>query len=91
MNIYNYLVVDGLIHHISDFSGTLRVIKSQSGVPDSTHEGNVRVTKSDFEPVSPRGPVSGNILSQEMNLNSLITMATIIFSMLKIARGLKIF
>ncbi len=37
------------------------------------------------------GPVSGKILSLETDLSSLITMVTIVFSMLKITRGLKIF
>ena len=38
-----------------------------------------------------QGPVSGKILSLETDLSSLITLATIVFSMLKITRGLKIF
>ncbi len=38
-----------------------------------------------------QGPVSGKILRLETDLNSLITMVTIVFSMLKINRGLKIF
>ncbi len=38
-----------------------------------------------------RGSVSRKFLSLEMDLSSLITMVTIIFSMLKITRGLKIF
>ncbi len=38
-----------------------------------------------------QGPVSRNILSLETDLRSLITMATIVFSMLKITRGPKIF
>ncbi len=37
------------------------------------------------------GPVSRKILSLEMDLSSLITMVTIVFSMLKITSGLKIF
>ncbi len=37
------------------------------------------------------GPVSGKILSLETYLSSLITMATIVFSMLKFISGLKIF
>ncbi len=38
-----------------------------------------------------KGPVSGRILSLETDLSPLITMATIVSSMLKITRGLKIF
>ncbi len=37
------------------------------------------------------GPVSRKILSLEMDLSSLITMVIIVFSILKITRGLKIF
>ncbi len=37
------------------------------------------------------GPVSERILSLETDLSSLITLVTIVFSMLKIARGLEIF
>ncbi len=37
------------------------------------------------------GSVSRKILSLEMDLSSLITMVTIVFSLLKITRGLKIF
>ncbi len=37
------------------------------------------------------GPVSRKILSLEMDLGSLITLVTIVFSMLKITRGLKDF
>ena len=37
------------------------------------------------------GAVSGRILSLETDLSSLITLVTIVFSMLKITRGLKIF
>ncbi len=36
-------------------------------------------------------PVSGRILSLEMDLRSLITLVTIVFSMLKITRGLEVF
>ncbi len=36
------------------------------------------------------GPVSRKILSLEMDLSSLITMVTIVFSMLKNTRGFKI-
>ena len=38
-----------------------------------------------------QGPVSRKILSLEMDLSLLITMVTIVFSMLKMTRGLKIF
>ncbi len=38
-----------------------------------------------------QGPVSQRILSLETDLSSLITLVTIVFSMLKITRGLKIF
>ncbi len=38
-----------------------------------------------------QGPVSGKILSIETDLSSLITLVTIVFSKLKIARALKIF
>ncbi len=38
-----------------------------------------------------QGPVSGRILSLEMDLSSLITLVTIVFSMLKITRDLKSF
>ncbi len=38
-----------------------------------------------------QGPVSRKILSLEMDLSPLITLVTIVFSMLKITRGLKIF
>ncbi len=38
-----------------------------------------------------QGPVSGRILSLETDLHSLITLVTIVFSLLKITRGLKIF
>ncbi len=38
-----------------------------------------------------RGPVSGKILSLETDLSSLITLVTVVFSMLKINRGLKEF
>ena len=43
------------------------------------------------KPVLVQGPVSGKILSLEPDLNSLITLVTIVFSRLKIIRGLKIF
>ncbi len=38
-----------------------------------------------------KGPVSGKILSLEMDLGSLITLVTIVFSMLKMTRGLEFF
>ncbi len=38
-----------------------------------------------------QGPVSRKILSLEMDLSSLITLVTIVFSKLKITIGLKIF
>ncbi len=41
--------------------------------------------------VSDQGPVSGKIFSLETDLSSLIAMATIVFSLLKITRGLNIF
>ena len=54
-----------------------------------THEDLVTVTNQENIIVLAQGPVSGKSLSLETDSSSLITMATIVFSMLKFTSGLK--
>ncbi len=58
---------------------------SRNSIPNSQTELKTMLHQQ------PQGSVSRKILCLEMDLNSLITMVTIVFPMLKITRRLKIF
>ena len=59
--------------------------------PRSSHTKSLVVDKENMLDFILQGPGSEKILSLETDLSSLITLVTIVFSMLKITRGLKFF